>query len=794
MSQWLLRYEDFDPVQEGLREALCTLGNGYFATRGAAPEAAADGLHYPGTYVAGLYDRLNSVVAGQLVENEDLVNVPNWLPLTFRVEDGDWFDARRADLLSYSQELDMRRGVLTRFMRLRDMAGRVTLVRQRRLVSMDHSHLAALETTIVPESWSGHLTVRSGLDGRVHNAGVTRYRDLDGRHLVRVVVGRGDADIVWLRARTATSRIEIAQVARTRVKGASGQPVCVTRRENGWVAQELTIDVTEGTPVTVDKVVALFTSRDRAIAESTAAARTCAGQAGGFDELLDRHVVAWERLWRRCHVGTGGGDNQRVLNLHMFHLLQTLSRHVVDLDVGVPARGLHGEAYRGHVFWDELFVFPFLTLHFPEVARAMLLYRWRRLPEARQAAHEAGYAGAAYPWQSGSDGRDETQRVHLNPRSGRWLPDHSHLQRHVGLAVAYNIWQYYQATGDLEFHAEYGAQMLLEIARFFAGLATYNEVLDRYEIRGVMGPDEYHDGYPDTDTPGVDNNAYTNVMAVWVLRRALDTLALLAEPHRQELQQRLALGREEIDRFEHITRRMRVVFHGDGIISQFERWDELAELDLAGLRRRHGDIRRLDRILEAAGDTVNRYRACKQADVLMLFYLLSSEELGDIFTRLGYPYEPDTIPKNIRYYLAHTSHGSTLSAVVHAWVLARSDRAGSWRLFLEALDSDIKDIQGGTTPEGIHLGAMAGAVDLVQRCYTGLEIRDGGLRLNPRLPRELAELNLKVNYQGHQGIEIRCTQDCVLVRLPRWQATPIKVTVSDQAVMIQPGEAWEVAL
>src|SRR5262249_40929760 len=146
---------------------------------------------------------------------------------------------------------------------------------------------------------------------------------------------------------------------------------------------------------------------------------------------------------------------------------------------------------------------------------------------------------AAYPWQSGSDGREETQRLHLNPRSGRWLPDHSHLQRHVGLAIAYNIWRYYQATGDLGFLARYGAQMLLEIARFFASLASYDPALDRYEIRGVMGPDEYHDGYPGTDEPGIDNNAYTNIMAVWVLRRALDALDLLEGPDQRELLERL---------------------------------------------------------------------------------------------------------------------------------------------------------------------------------------------------------------------------------------------------------------
>ena len=219
----------------------------------------------------------------------------------------------------------------------------------------------------------------------------------------------------------------------------------------------------------------------------------------------------------------------------MFHLLQSASPHNVDLDAGIPARGLHGEAYRGHVFWDELFVFPVLTLRLPGLARALLRYRTRRLDAARRAARQAGHTGAMYPWQSGSDGREETQRVHLNPLSGRWLPDTSHLQRHVGLAVAYNIWQYYQATGDLEFLADHGAETMLEIARFFAGLADYDAARDRFRIRGVMGPDEYSTRYPGAAEPGIDDNAYTNVMTVWLLLRAQDVLDVLPATRRAEL-------------------------------------------------------------------------------------------------------------------------------------------------------------------------------------------------------------------------------------------------------------------
>ena len=198
MSAWLLAYDGFDPATEGLREALCTLGNGFLATRGAAPEARADGVHYPATYAAGVYNRLPTTIAGQTLEDESIVNLPNWLPLTFRAEDGSWLEA--AELLEHRVELDLRRGVLTRLTRARDDAGRVTQVTQRRIVSMDDPHLAALETTIVPENWSGRLEVCSLLDGTVVNSGVERYRALAGDHLTAVETTALDEDAVLLRA------------------------------------------------------------------------------------------------------------------------------------------------------------------------------------------------------------------------------------------------------------------------------------------------------------------------------------------------------------------------------------------------------------------------------------------------------------------------------------------------------------------------------------------------------------------------------------------------------------------
>lgn len=749
--------------EEGLREALCTLGNGYFATRGAAEEAQADEVHYPGTYLAGGYNRLTTEIAGRAVENEDLVNFPNWLYLTFRAEGEDWLNLRALEVLQYEQLLDMRSGVLERSARVKDRAGRVTRFRSRRFVHMDRVHLAGIELVIESENWSGVLEVRSGLDGRVINAGVERYKQLRCDHLEHLDECEVDGETILLHVRTNRSRIEMAQAARTRLfHGGSQQCERTLVTERGFLAHHLRCEAVQNRSVRIEKIVSVFTSKDRAIWEAADEAQAAVKAAPSFDELLRSHVRAWRHLWHRCDIVVKENSEsaeklmpwttELILRLHIFHLLQTASLNTIELDVGVPARGWHGEAYRGHVFWDELFIFPFLNLRVPEITRSLLRYRYRRLNAAREMARRQGFMGALYPWQSGSNGREETQQVHLNPRSGRWLPDHTHLQRHVNAAIAYNVWQYVQATGDCEFLSFYGAEMVLEIARFWASSATYNEQLGRYEIKAVVGPDEYHEKYFDRETPGLDNNAYTNVMAAWTIHWALEALDSLEEERRLELRETLELRDEELDRWREISTRMRIVFHeheGKTIISQFEGYEHLEELDWALYRARYANLHRLDRILEAEGDSANCYKASKQADVLMLFYLFSEHELKQTFERLGYEFDRELIPRNVDYYMQRTDHGSTLSRVVHSWVLARLDRPHGGELFHEALESDISDIQGGTTREGIHLGAMAGTVDLVQRCFTGLTIHDDVMWFEPRLPESMRQLKLRVRFRGN---------------------------------------------
>lgn len=799
MTAWSLVYTGYEPAEEGLRETLCALGNGYIVSRACAPDAVADDVHYPGAYLAGGYNRLVSTIDGHEIENEDLVNLPNWLPLMVRIGGDEWIRPDGVEHLDYRQRLDLKAGVLSRVLRLRDDKGRVTRWDERRIVSMHDPHLAAMRVIVTPENWSGPMTVRSAIDSSVVNRGVARYRALEGRHLETLDTACQSPGILALRARMRQARREIALAARTTIE-IDGAHVAAARTEllPDVAAQEFEIEAREGSPIRIEKIAAYFNSKDEAINEPMLEAVAHVQRARGFDQLCDEHSREWAHLWEQCDIGVESAcdhEAQLKIRVHIFHLLQTASVHSVDQDVGVPPRGWHGEAYRGHIMWDELFIFPYLTLRMPVLTRALLRYRYRRLDEARRAAREAGFEGAMFPWMSGSNGRDESQRFHLNPRSGRWIPDNTWRQRHIGAAICFNVWEYVETTDDRDFLRDYGAELFFEIARFWSSIAQKRPD-GRYGICGVMGPDEFHTAYPGADPAtqgGLDNNAYTNLMVSWLLARASDVLDLIPGDQRRRLCDKLGLGEDDLARWDEISRKLFIPIQEDGIVAQFEGYEKLKEFPWDDYRAKYGDLQRIDRILEAEGEDANEYKVSKQADFLMVFYLFSREEIELIFDRLGYGFTADMIWRNIQYYTQRTSHGSTLSWLAHAWVLARADRQRSWRLALKALDSDLCDIQGGTTPEGVHLGAMAGTVDLIQRCYTGIETRSGALMLNPRLPQEVQRLQTIVRYR-RQILDLEITQERLTVSSREMTAYPITIAYRGQTREMSPGQSFTFGL
>ncbi|MFN2280234.1 MAG: HAD-IA family hydrolase [Anaerolineales bacterium] len=753
-KSWLIDYHRYDPEQEGTRETLCAVGNGYFCTRGALEEVSANlDENYPGTYIAGLYNQLESNIAGRTVTNEDFVNCPNWLPLTFKIGSGDWFEPSKATLHEFHRELDFKTGLLTRSLVVEDQVGFQTQIQSKRFASMADPNLAAISYTITPLNYAEKITIHSEIDGTITNQGVKRYRELSSRHL-EPLQESGDGELSLLTVKTNQSEIIIGMAARLRIQSGteSVNPEYRHTTVPGKITTTFEIEARSDSPVTVEKIVSIYSSNLPGIDEPVQAAQEKALGASNFQALFEDSVGVWEGLWDKMDVKIYGDRLvQKMVRLHLYHSLVSYSPHTNQLDAGIPARGLHGEAYRGHVFWDELYVMPFYDFHFQSTARAALMYRYRRLPAARKSAEAEGYQGAQFPWQSGSSGEEETQSLHLNPISGRWGPDYSHYQRHVSLAITYNLWHYYWITRDDDFLVTAGAELFLSICKYWSSLADYDPQTGRYHIKGVLGPDEFHEKYPGSDAEGLQDNFYTNVMAAWTLRHASDILDVLPAESAENLLEELGITEAEIARWNEVSLKLHLPISEDGILEQFQGYFDLKELDWEAYRNKYQDIHRMDRILKSEGKSPNDFKVAKQADTLMLFYNLPEKRVSQLISSMGYQVPADLLEKNLHYYLQRTSHGSTLSRLVHAALAHQTGNYElSWKFYQEALRSDYQDIQGGTTQEGIHLGVMTGSVMFLYKAYAGLNWSDDMLVLSPRLPTGWQGLYLNLTFQGQR--------------------------------------------
>ena len=383
---------------------------------------------------------------------------------------------------------------------------------------------------------------------------------------------------------------------------------------------------------------------------------------------------------------------------------------------------------------------------------------------ARKAARENNFQGAMYPWQAGIEGDEQTQVTRFNPVSGKWDPDNSCRQRHVSLAIAYNVIDFLETTVDVQFRSR-GTEMVLEICRFFSSMCALDASTGKYSIDGVMGPNEFHEGQ---GKRGVKDNAYTNIMLAWILERVEHLVAEVkaASPaDLEEAYQKMGISAREMeDAYEHwrkIRQNLSLNLNTDGAIANHSEWFNLKGPDeVKGLKVMHGGEEqdlysmvynqgRADRRIRAVGMDPDDYQIQKQADALMAYYNLGPDELKRVVRMMGYELPEDHLLKNLNHHLPRTSHGSTLSFIAHAMVLANAGRtADSWDFFRLALISDLSDIQGGTTAEGIHLGVMGGCLKGVITNFAGLNWYGGKISINPNLPAEWESLKFSVLIRG----------------------------------------------
>lgn len=293
-----------------------------------------------------------------------------------------------------------------------------------------------------------------------------------------------------------------------------------------------------------------------------------------------------------------------------------------------------------------------------------------------------------------------------------------------------------------------------------------------------MGPDEFHEMYPDAKEGGLTDNAYTNIMTSWMLARVPDLLSKMDDESAKAVLKKIGLTESEMNRWNEIHKKLRLVISEEGIISQYDGYFELKELDWDYYREKYGNIYRMDRLLKAEGKSADDYKVAKQADTLMTFYNLDKTQVDAILNDLGYQLPDDYLMKNMEYYLARTSHGSTLSRVVHAQLAdVIGNRQLSWELYADALSSDFNDIQGGTTAEGIHAGVMAGTIMIAISTYGGVDTRGELLSVNPALPDSWKKMSFNLKFRStrysfllsHSSIEVKADSDSTILLLGKEQ-------------------------
>jgi trehalose/maltose hydrolase-like predicted phosphorylase len=457
------------------------------------------------------------------------------------------------------------------------------------------------------------------------------------------------------------------------------------------------------------------------------AALAAAGEAG-FEGLLREHREAWARRWEQADVVVEGDPElQRAIRLALFHLMASVAD---EGEAAVGARGLTGAAYRGHVFWDsDAFVLPFLAATHPEAARAMLEYRVRRLPAARELARSLGRQGARFPWESADDGRDVTPEA-ARLATGQLVAIRTgELEEHITGDVAFAAAHYLAWTGDQEFASGPGRDLLVETARYWASRVRFDRD-GRAHIYGVIGPDEYHEP--------VDDNAFTNVLARWNLRQA----AALDGVDEDERTTWLAIAEQLVDGYDRAS----------GLYEQFAGFFELEPLVIKEIAPR----RPIAADLLLGAERTKGAQVLKQADVLMLHHLLPDEVA------------PGSLVPNLDFYEPRTAHGSSLSPAINASVLAR---AGRYRPALEALQiaarMDLDDLTG-TSAGGLHLATMGGLWQALVFGFGGIRPRADLLLVDPRLPKEWNALEFSLRFRG-RPLRLRIDRDGVSTTLGDWQ-------------------------
>lgn len=748
--------EGFNLAREHEIEALFTVSNGYLGTRGSLAEGSS--LSAPATYIAGVYanPKAPRTIPG-------LARAPDWMHLEAEL-DGHEIRLEGTPPLEHRRILDLRQGLIWREWRHEDASGRITRIRGVRAASLADRHLLIQQVTLTPENHDSTLRVTTRLQAFTADddpptdllVGVEPTPQLPnddaGGTLVLEAVGSG---------------VRVAFVTSTTLRAPPGEEFEATlARSHSVTRQRWEGRVRAGEDYRFDRVVSVFTTREVPDPEVRALAHLREAEAKGTDILLAEHLRAWSERWHSAAVYLEGDDfSARAIHFASYHLIGAADPG--DDRVSIGARALTGEVYKGHVFWDtEIFMLPFYTLTYPEAARALLGYRYHSLPRAREKARLFGFRGALFAWESAIDGLEATPPIAITPDGTVIRIRSGEQEHHISADVAYGVWQYWQLTGDDDFFLDRGAEIIIETARFWASRGRI-EADGLYHIRHVIGPDEYHED--------VDDNAFTNVMALWNMERGAETARILRSrwPERwRELAERIRIEDDEPATWERLAAATYTGFDPDsGLFEQFAGYHGLEEIDLREYEPRSAPM---DLLL--GRERTQRSKVVKQADVVLLIYLLWDR------------FPPAVRRANFLYYEPRCGHGSSLSPGIHALVAARLGEIDlADRYFRQTAEIDLANNMGNAAG-GVHIGALGTLWQAAIFGYGGLYPQGAsGLLLDPRIPAHWEWLDYRIRWRG-RSVAVSIDQGGDRVEARMEDGEPMEITIRGQPpTRLEPG-------
>ena len=738
---WIVAEDVFDPRCTAKCESIFAQGNGYSNIRCALEENYI--ATHRGAFITGTF---NKAMPEEVTE---LPNLPDVTAMEFFVN-GERFTMEQGTLQHYLRTLDLRSGEVRRTVQRISPAGTAMNLTFRRFVSLDNEHIAALSVEITPTNRDVELVVESGISTRSTNTGSQHCAEGEMRML--------PGGMLRLTTHTCESQVPVSVHCLHKFSAAPAEtlPVMERRRFVGRYGFRLA----KGQTLRIEKLTCYHTGRDLPFTvygqqrgttnpDSVAAAgdRLAAQFADtGYDALFAASAAKWAAYWAEQDVQIESSDSfdQLGMRFALYHLNLMIKRD--DDRVGIGAKGMTGEGYKGHSFWDtEMFLMPYYLLTDPAAARTLLGYRWRSLPGAFKKASENGYHGAMFPWESAwlDDGEVTPLYGAADVVTGKSIPILTGMiEHHITADIAWGVWLYYQATGDDAFMDSRGCELLVEIARFWASRVEWQEDTQRYEIKDVIGPDEYKEH--------VDNNAFTNYLAVFAMEQAVRCLEDMPTRWPEAFAKLNAKYDLPALTQELRSKKAKVYLpqpNAEGIVPQNAQYLGLDAINLSKYKSQQG----VSSIYEDYSPIqMNQLMLSKQADLVMLLRIMP-----DLF-------DAETRRKNFAFYESRTLHDSSLSHGQHC-VLAAWEGLDDMALdmYRHAIAIDLGPNMR-SSDEGIHSASMGNVWQCVVCGFAGLEWHEGGLSLRNHLPASWQRAAFNIIWRGaklhvevtHAGITV----------------------------------------